>query len=270
MRDIRIAAAMTRSRVGDTAGNLARARNLAREAAGKGAQLLVLPEAGLTGYTVRESMVHLAEPVPGPLTAALVETARETGLLILAGLVERAAGGICYLTQVLAGPSGLLYAYRKTHLGPTEKTWFGAGDRLGLVSHGGLHMGLQLCYEGHFPEITLAQALAGVDLVLIPHASPRETPEEKRDRWLRYLPARAYDHTVFVAACNQAGDNGGGLEFAGVCLILGPKGEILAEAVGLDDQLVTADLRAADLASVREGRMGYFLPLRRPELYRQG
>ena len=263
---------MMRSVVGDRDGNIERARRLAREAAGRGAEVLVLPEACLTGYTVRGSMGPWAETVPGPLTEAVRGLAVEFDLAILAGLVERSEAGL-HLTQVLVGPGGLHAAYRKTHLGPTEKTLFVPGNRLGVVHYmvgaddPGVSLGLQLCYEGHFPEVSLAQALAGADALIVPHASPREDAQSKLDRWLRYFPARAYDNTVFVVACNQVGDNGGGLTFSGVALILGPKGEVLAQAAGEDEAVIVADLRAEELEAVRGGRMGYFLPERRPELY---
>lgn len=258
---------MMRAVVGDKPGNLDRVRRLAARAADSGSEVLVLPEACLTGYTVRESMKPWVEPVEGPLTEALHQIAREYDLSILAGLVEADHGDKCYLTQVMVGPDGLIGAYRKTHLGPTEKTMFQAGNRLNVIDYRGIRYGLQLCYEGHFPEVTQAQALAGAEVILIPHASPRENPEEKLERWLRYLPARAYDNTVFLIACNQAGPNNGGLTFAGVALIIGPKGDVIAQKTGLEDDLVTADLKAADLSTVKNGRMGYFLPLRRPDIY---
>ena len=268
MKDLRLAAAMMRAVVGDKQGNLQRVEALAVEAAGAGAELLVLPEACLTGYTVRESMARWAEPVPGPLTEAVSDLAETHGLAILAGLVEKGAGGREYLTQVLVGPDGILAAYRKTHLGPTEKTLFQAGDRIEVTEALGVRFGIQLCYEGHFPEVTLAQALGGAEVILLPHASPRESPEEKLDRWLRYMPARAYDHTVFLAAVNQVGDNGAGLTFAGIALIIGPKGQILAQAAGNQPALIVADLRDEELTAIKEGRMGYFNSQRRPELYR--
>jgi predicted amidohydrolase len=267
MRNTRLASAMMQCIVGDKAGNLERVRRLAARAAREGVDFLVLPEACLTGYTVRESMTAWAETIPGQLTTDLAGIAHEYQLFISAGLVECSGDDGCYLTQVLAGPEGLIGRYRKTHLGPTEKTWFNHGDALGLFNARETIYGIQLCYEGHFPEISQAQALRGADVLLIPHASPRESPDRKLERWLRYLPARAYDNTVFLAACNQAGDNGAGLFFAGIALIIGPKGDILAQAAGETNALVVANLADDELKVIREGRMGYFLPLRRPELY---
>ncbi|MEW6263758.1 MAG: nitrilase-related carbon-nitrogen hydrolase [Thermodesulfobacteriota bacterium] len=267
MRDLRLAVAMVRAVVGDKAGNLERIRHWAAQAAARGAELVLFPEACLTGYTVRETMAPWAEPVPGPLIQEVTAVAGDLGLVIAAGLVERSDDQGLYLTQALVGPEGLLGSYRKTHLGPTEKTLFSAGEALGLFDCLGSRFGLELCYEGHFPEMSLALAWRGAEIILVPHASPREEPDQKLDRWLKYLPARAYDNTVFLAACNLVGDNGGGLSFSGAALIIGPKGDVLAQASGLEEGLITAELKASDLAAVKEGRMGFFLPQRRPDLY---
>ncbi|MDY6851289.1 MAG: nitrilase-related carbon-nitrogen hydrolase [Thermodesulfobacteriota bacterium] len=267
MRDIRLAAGIMRAVAGDKDGNLERTRQLVSKAASQGAEIILLPEACLSGYTVREPMDVWAEPVPGPLTQALTGLAREFGLVISAGLVEKGLSGSIHLTQVLTGPDGLVGLYRKTHLGPTEKNLFEPGEILPVFELSGVKFGIQLCYEGHFPEISLTQALGGAEVLLIPHASPREEPDLKLARWLKYLPARAYDNSLFVAACNLVGDNGRGLTFAGAALILGPKGEVLAQTAGREDDLIVAGLCATDLAAVRQSRMGFFLASRRPKLY---
>ena len=263
-QDLRVAAAMMQAVVGDAPGNLARAGRLVEEAAGRGADLVLLPEACLSGYTVRRPVEPLAEPVPGPLTEEIAALAGRHRLYVLAGLIETGP----YLTQVLAGPEGLIGSYRKTHLSPVEQTRFRAGDRLGLFDIGRARIGLALCYEAHFPELVTALALAGADLICLPHASPHDGPEEMRTRWLKYLPARAYDNGLFVAACNQAGPNDDGLTFGGAAMILDPKGAVLAQAASDRDGMILADLKAADMAQVRQSPMAFFLPGRRPELYR--
>ena len=111
-------------------------------------------------------------------------------------------------------------------------------------------------------------ALEGADLIFMPHASPRGTPDEKFNSWTRHLTARAFDNGLFVAACNQTGGNEAGLEFPGVAVLVGPTGEILARTSGQQEGLLVADLEATALQHVREHRMRYFLPNRRPELYR--
>lgn len=267
MRDFKLAAVIMRSIVGDIDGNLNSLAGFAARAAGEGAGLVVFPEACLTGYTVRSPMHGSAESIPGPLTDAVKSIAADHNLIISAGLVEKANADRCCLTQVLIGPDGIIDAYRKTHLGPTEKSLFLPGNELSVVDCDHARLGIQLCYEGHFPEMSQAQALSGAEVILVPHASPRENPVDKLERWLRYLPARAYDNSVFLAACNQTGDNGDGVDFSGAAMIIGPKGEILAKAASKKEAMITAELNVKDLAAVRNSRMGYFLPLRRPEIY---
>jgi N-carbamoylputrescine amidase len=120
-------------------------------------------------------------------------------------------------------------------------------------------------------------ALKGAEIIFCLHASPRGKPEQKHRSWLRHLTARAYDNGVFVVACNQTGANGDGLEFPGIgdglefpgiALVLNPSGEVIAEHVSGEEGVLFADLRAADLAHVRENRMRFFLPNRRPALYK--
>ncbi len=85
---------------------------------------------------------------------------------------------------------------------------------------------------------------------------------------MRHLTARAYDNGVFIVACNQAGNNGRGLEFPGLAVVIGPSGKILKNKTSTREGLLVADLKAGDLTDVRDHRMRYFLPNRRPELYK--
>ena len=85
---------------------------------------------------------------------------------------------------------------------------------------------------------------------------------------MRHLPGRAFDNGVFVVACNQVGRTGEGLSFPGVALAIGPTGQVIASYCGNEDRMLLADLRMEELRAVREHRMRYFVPNRRPELYR--
>jgi len=269
MKNFVLAAACTRSVVGDPWGNLDRIAELTRRAAGLGAGLVLLPEASLTGYANGEKAAGASLSLESEPVLAAVRLAREVAADLSVGLIERAGPERFFLTQLLIGREGeILGRYRKLHLGPTETERFQAGREVELVERDYARLGLQLCFDAHFPELSTVQALAGAELILAPHASPRrESPEDKRDRWLRYLTARAYDNTLFLAACNQVGDNGQGWVFAGVALILGPKGEIMASYTGSRPGLALAEIRAGSLKRIRNSRMGFFRASRRPELY---
>jgi N-carbamoylputrescine amidase len=130
-----------------------------------------------------------------------------------------------------------------------------------------VRFGIQLCYDAHFPELSTQMALKGADIIFIPHASPQGTPQEKYQSWMRHLPARAYDNSTFVVACNQAGKNEKGLDFPGIALIVGPSGKVVAKDLSGKEGMLVADLEAGEMDRVRNNRMHFFLPHRRPELY---
>ena len=121
MRDIRIATAQFEHRDGDKAYNLGRIRDLARQAAARGAEIVCFHECSVTGYTFlqtlsRDELDALAEPVPdGPSVAALIGIAREIGAVVMAGLIEREPDGRLYNCYVAAGPEGFLTKYHKLH-----------------------------------------------------------------------------------------------------------------------------------------------------------
>lgn len=95
-----------------------------------------------------------------------------------------------------------------------------------------------------------------------------ETAAGKKKRWLRYVPARAYDNAVYVAICNQVGDNGAGRDFAGVTFVCNPQGEVIAEAQSsAEEELIIADLKASELSRARGEPEFFFRHFRRPELY---
>jgi len=267
MDDLRIAAVVMQSVFGETSDNLHRMETWVREAVSEGADLVCFPELNLTGYSVREVVRSVAESIPGPLSQAVVQMAQESRVCILAGMVEKDTEGRIFASHFVADPQGLQGVYRKSHLSPFEQRLYSAGNALPVFSFGGTTFGIELCYDTHFPELSTLLALKGADIFFCLHASPRGTPEEKQRSWLRHLTARAYDNGVFVVTCNQTGDNKDGLEFPGLAFVLNPSGEVISEDVSGEEKVLFADLRVAELAHVRENRMRYFFPNRRPELY---
>jgi N-carbamoylputrescine amidase len=265
--DIRIAAVVMNSPVARTRQNLDHTAQWVRAAKKEGAALVCFPEMNLSGYSVKPEIKDSAESVPGPVTRVLLEFAEREDIVILAGLAEKDESGHIFASHLVIKPGAKLEVYRKIHIAPPEGNIFSPGNDIPLFSVRGLKFGIQLCYDAHFPELSTHMALKGADLIFMPHASPRGTPGEKFTSWRRHLTARAFDNSLFIIACNQTGDNAAGLHFPGVALILGPSGEIVDKNLNGEEGLLVADLKAADLARVRNHKMRYFLPNRRPDLF---
>jgi len=265
--DLRIALAVLNAPLGQTDVNLSHTLQRVEEAAAAGVDIICFPETNVTGYTNRDDIQDSAEPVPGPAANCLKALAERHDLVILAGIAERGTGGRVYASHLVAMPDGQLGTYRKLHISPRERDAFTPGDTVPLFRAKGATFGIQLCYDAHFPELSTHMAERGVDLIFVPHASPRGTPEEKLASWMRHLPARAYDNSTYVLACNQSGANGRGLSFPGLALVIGPSGKVLKQDTSGEEGLLVADLSAGEFAAVRDNAMHYFFAHRRPEIY---
>lgn len=265
MKTIRVAAVTLAPRPGQNQLNRERMRDYVLDAARHQAGLICFPELSISGCDPDQRTLGI-EPVPGPSSDFLAELATRQQITILAGLAEQGTAGRIYISQLICLPNQNPAVYRKIHLGPPEKNFFTAGDDIPVFDNGSIRFGVQLCYDAHFPELATHIAGAGADLILIPHASPHGHPADKLTSWMRHLPARAYDNSVFIVACNLSGSQGR-LQFPGVAVALGPDGYVLSRYIGGDEALLLVDLEAQALTAVRGHPMRYFLPHRRPEVY---
>jgi N-carbamoylputrescine amidase len=268
MHSIRVAAVIFNAPRNQARDNLARMAGWVAAAKRAGAGIVCFPELCITGYGVDQGIRTSAEPLPGEVGHHLWALAGQHQMVILAGLAERTEEGGVFASHLATGPQGWIGAYRKVHIALPEKSTFDPGQGAPVFEAAGIRFGIQLCYDAHFPELATRMALDGAEVIFMPHASPRGTPEEKRDSWMRHLPARAFDNGVFVVACNQSGDNGAGLTFPGLAVAIGPDGRVIATETGGQEGLLVADLDADRLAAVRSHPMRYFLPNRRPDVYR--
>ena len=267
MNDIRIAAVIMNCPIGRVQDNLDRMAVWIQAAKKQAADLVCFPEMNVTGYSTRDEIKDSAETVPGPISQSVLAMAREFKLAILAGLLEKDSRGRVFASHLVVTPRGLAGIYRKIHIAPPEADVFSAGDTIALFKIKGVKLGIQLCYDVHFPELSTRMATDGADVIFMPHASPRGTPTGKFNSWMRHLPARAFDNGLYVVACNQTGNNQSGLNFPGLSVILDPAGRIIKKNTGGKEHMVVADLKADELEKVRSHRMRYFLPNRRPDLY---
>lgn len=271
MHKIRIALVQMQSKFADIKGNLAKIEQFARKASAQKVDLICYPELCLQGYG-RAGANSYARPVPGPAAAEIMNMARAYGLTMLVGLAEQTKGDKPYIAQFIAFPDGRWDLYRKTHLGSREKPYFLPGQRLPVFRHKKAIFGLLICWDLHFPEAATLLSLKGAEIIFAPHASPMLSGNRRRSTWLRYIPARAYDNTVFVASCNLVGDDGAGRTFCGGALVVDPKGNLLAESFQEEEHLLVVDLQPQLINAIRYGksdsmRSSFYLDARRPGLY---
>jgi predicted amidohydrolase len=267
MTDVTVAAVCFNSCFGDVSGNLRRVREWASRLSDRGVGIVCFPELSVTGYDRTEAIRALCQHIPGPVTDQLAKIAIELNIALLVGIPEVDDEGHRFISQVLVSDNGLEGTYRKTHLGPVERDEFTAGDRIPVFSVKGCKIGIQICYDSHFPEVAASQALLGAEVLFIPFSCPFYKPQTMRHHLMRYLPARAYDNGCYVVACNHVGCDRCGQSFAGVALIIDPKGDVLKEAVGADEKAAVAALAADEVNRVRRAGADHFLTRRRPELY---
>ena len=254
------------------AKNLEKIASFVHEARREHAKIVCFPELSISGYE-RDRPETLAEPVPGDSSEAVSRMAVANGVAILAGFVE-SEGENLYITHIVAFSDGRIETYRKTHPGSRERKRFSAGDdlpvfRATIGSGEEIVFAVGLCYDLHFPEIVSVYSMKGALIVFAPHASPLGG-QRRIQVWDRYLGARAYDNTLYVAACNhlilseKAGETlGSGMG------IWGPDdGSLLKKSVDKNDAVLFYDL---DLAASRKKRTSksktFYLKDRRNELY---
>ena len=267
MQDIRIAAVTFNSPVGQSQKNVDRMDRWVKKAKEQDAAIVCFPELNISGYSTHEDIKQTAVSIPGAVSRQILQMAQRHQIAILAGLTEKDEIGRVFASHLVVMPDGICGIYRKIHIAPPERGLFSPGDAVPLFDMFGVKFGIQLCYDVHFPELSTRMAVAGADVIFMPHASPRGTSAEKFNSWMRHLTARAFDNGLFVVACNQTGDNQNGLHFAGISVVLGPDGAVLKKELGNEEAIIVVNLSSEDLDRVRNHRMRYFIPNRRPEIY---
>ena len=270
MAELRVGAVALQAKVNEEKENLKNTVDWVVEAARQKVGLLLFPELSLTGYSTNGPVVQPIT-VGGKTWAALQELACRYEIVLAAGMAWQ-EDGEKRLAHGLWLPSGEVLLYFKTHLGQREKEEYTPGDSLPVFQLPQATVGIQLCLEQHFPEITQTLVLKGAQLILCPHATPRLSPAERQRSWDISLRARAYDNCVFILAVNQVGDNGQGTKYPGGAMLINPLGQVVAEDFSGQEGLIVGDI---DLGQVIESRVTpqglcrrFYPPQRRPDLYK--
>jgi predicted amidohydrolase len=256
----------------DLERNRSTADRLVREAAGRGAELVVLPEKwNVLGAA--DALAAAAQPLDGEVVTWARELSGELGIDLIAGSIIEAALGQerTFNTSVHTTPAGeLRAAYRKLHMFDVEVDGHlyneSAREQPGqeiVVTElaSGVELGMSICYDVRFPELYRELSARGAEIVTIPAAFTLATT---RDHWEVLVRARAIENQCFAVAANQIGTHPGGHRSGGRSMIVDPWGLVLACAADTEGVIV-ADLDFKILADVR--RRIPALRHRRPEVY---
>jgi len=263
---IKLALAQMSSKRENKKENIRKIEELTVKAKEQGADLVIFPELSLTGYVVRDQIYELAETIPGPSTQRIEEIAKDTGMHIIFGMPELSekTRATIFNTAVFVGPDGFIGKYRKMYL-PThsvfeEKRHFRPGYQTAVFDTALGKIGLCICYDLFFPEVTRLIRLKGAQLIVAISASPAV----RRGYFEILTAARALENTVFLAYVNMVGVEDG-LQFWGGSRLVSPTGDVLAKAKYDEEDFVTAEVSYNDSIPAE-----IFIPtLRdlRPELY---
>ena len=263
---VNVALAQISCKIGDKDYNIRKIERNVKQAKKKQASLIVFPELALTGYSCRDLVYELAEPIPGPSVHRLETIAKKENMHIVLGMLEKSgkAKAVLYNTAVLISPKGFIGKYQKMHL-PThsvfeEKRYFRGGYQTPVFDTSIGKLGLIICYDVFFPEITRLLRLKGAQLVICISASP----SVRRGFFEVLTTARALENTMFLAYVNLVGIEDG-LQFWGGSRMIAPSGKIIAQAKYDEEDMVTAQIDYSDM-----NRVGVFVPMLRdlrPELF---
>ena len=258
METIKAAAIQFNVKQGDVDANLAYVREALHRVAGQGAQLVVLPEMWSSGFSYKNLNVLALR------TAAIVEELLALSLelkLVIVGSMPEPNGDKVFNTVHVIDNGKLAGIYRKMHLFSLlgEDKAFSGGDQWLLAETTLGKIGVIICYDLRFPELSRRLALEGAVVICV----PAQWPRPRQEHWRTLLRARAIENQLYVVSCNACGIVGK-LDFFGMSMIIDPKGELIAEA-GDEEREILGHL---DLQALHDWRTQ--IPCfgdRRPELY---
>lgn len=282
MRTIRLAATQMACSW-DIEGNLDRAERLVREAAGQGAQVVLLQELFATPYfcidTCEKSHFEYAVSYPdASLIQRFAKLAKELSVVLPLSYFERGGDSFYNSLCMIDADGSILPNYRKSHIpegpGYEEKNYFSPGQTGFMVwdtRYG--RLGAAICWDQWFPETARCLALEGAEVIFYPTAigsEPEEPNMDSRDHWQRVMQGHSGANLVPVVASNRIGTEQGEqyeITFYGSSFITDQTGAKVQEASRDTEEVLVHQFNLDEIAEARRS-WGVFRD-RRPDLYRR-
>jgi len=228
-------------RYGDPEANR---RKVVRRLEEANADLIVLPELAFTGYLFesrKEARALAEEPADSPIVAELAALCRRRRFHVVTGFAERARDKI-FNSALLIGPRGLLRTYRKLHLFNEESRWFDPGGLpLEVVRVRGVRVGMMVCFDWVFPEVTRTLALQRMELLCHPSNLVLGHCQQA-------MLTRCLENGIYAVTANRFGEDrrpGGSVRFTGRSQVAGPRGERIHRGPGQREELHICEIDPA-------------------------
>ncbi len=252
--------------------NLNKGLTSARLAAKKGANVICFAELAFEPFYPQHKNpvkpAQHAEEIPGEITTAFSELAKELGVVIVLNLYEKAGNALYDSSPVINVDGSIMGVTRMVHITDYacfhEKEYYTPGNNGAPVYETPFgKIGIAICYDRHYPEYMRALAVAGAEVVFIPQAgSVGEWPEGLYEAEIR---TASFQNGYFTALCNRVGEEPK-LTFAGESFVSNPAGEVIAKAGSGTEEILFCDLDLEEVQSSHAQTL--FLRDRRPELYK--
>jgi 5-aminopentanamidase len=263
----RIVCVQLAPRVGELGPNCELSVQAVSDAAAQGAEVVVLPELATSGYVFesRQEAASMAITPRHELFTFWADAAAGRAIVI-GGFCEKGSDGLLYNSAALVDPSGVVAVYRKAHLWDREKLVFEpGGEPPPVVDTAVGRIGVLICYDLEFPEMTRMLALAGAQLVTVPTNWPLvERPAGERPPEVVAAMAAARTNRMFIACCDRTGTERGQEWTAGTSVI-DASGWVVATVD--DEGMALADVDLAETLSKSLTELSDLLGDRRPDLY---
>lgn len=266
MNKIKLALVQFESEVMNVEENVSKAIHFIKEAGKDNVDLIVFPELFTTGYaleTIDKKFYDLAEKIDGYTIKSLSKAAKENNINIVAPIAfSKGVYGVIYNTAIVINRNGEVVGYYdKTHLWAGEMFYFTSGKDYPIFDMDFGKLGIMICYDGGFPEVSRLLALKGAELILCPSAFPIWD----KDMWDIYFKSRSLENVCFVAGINRVGVEGT-REMFGNNKLFNPRGEILLDAAMNKEDMQIVEIDLEDVKSYRKEIP--YLKDRKPEEYK--
>lgn len=266
MKRVKLALVQFESKIMDVEYNVEKAIDYIKKAGKEKADLIVFPELFTTGYNVdiiKEKYYDLAEELDGPTITTFKKYAKENNINIVAPIaLSKGVYGAVYNSAVVINRDGeIVGTYDKTHLWAGDMFYFKSGNEYPVFDLDFGKLGIMICYDGGFPEVSRILALQGAELIVCPSAFPIWD----KDMWDIYFKSRSLENVCFVVGINRVGVEDK-LEMFGNNKVYNPRGKILMEGKLDEEDMQFLDIDLDEIKSYR--KVVPYLKDRKPKEYK--